>query len=91
MQRRSSARRGLRAAGESATAAPATPVVTIDNLSDPLATIVEVSLGDLLGELLDTVRCPPEHARRALARHWAQAAARGEGSAGRGSELAPQR
>jgi hypothetical protein len=33
-----------------------TPVVTIDNLSDPLATIVEISYGDLLGELLDTVR-----------------------------------
>jgi len=33
-----------------------TPVVTIDNLSDPLATIVEISFGDLLGELLDTVR-----------------------------------
>jgi len=30
--------------------------VTIDNLSDPLATIVEISFGDLLGELLDTVR-----------------------------------
>lgn len=35
---------------------PPTPVVTIDNLSDPLATIVEISYGDLLGELLDTVR-----------------------------------
>jgi hypothetical protein len=34
-----------------------TPVVNIDNLSDPLATVVEVSFGDLLGELLDTVRC----------------------------------
>ena len=32
------------------------PVVTIDNLSDPLSTIVEISFGDLLGELLDTVR-----------------------------------
>jgi len=32
------------------------PVVSLDNLSDPLATIVEISYGDLLGELLDTVR-----------------------------------
>ena len=32
------------------------PVVTIDNLSDPLSTIGEISFGDLLGELLDTVR-----------------------------------
>jgi hypothetical protein len=31
-------------------------VVTLDNLSDPLATIVEISFGDLLGELLDTAR-----------------------------------
>lgn len=30
------------------------PTVSIDNLSDPLATIVEVSFGNLLGELLDT-------------------------------------
>ena len=37
-------------------AAPATPIVRLDNLSDPLATIVEIEFGNLLGELLDTVR-----------------------------------
>jgi hypothetical protein len=45
----------VRAAAAPAEAKP-TPIVVIDNLSDPLATIVEVSFGDLLGELLDTVR-----------------------------------
>lgn len=32
-----------------------TPVVKIDNMSDPFATIVSVEFGDRLGELLDTV------------------------------------
>ena len=31
------------------------PMVLIDNMSDPLATIITVGFGDLLGELLDTV------------------------------------
>jgi hypothetical protein len=32
------------------------PVIKIDNQSDPFATIVSIEYGDLLGELLDTVR-----------------------------------
>lgn len=32
------------------------PVVIIDNMADPLATVVEVSFGSQLGELLDTVQ-----------------------------------
>lgn len=32
-----------------------TPIVIIDQDSDPNATIVEVTLGDRLGDLLDTV------------------------------------
>jgi len=32
------------------------PVVIIDNMSDPLATVVEVSFGNVLGELLDTIQ-----------------------------------
>ena len=35
------------------------PTVLIDNMSDPLATIITVKFGDLLGELLDTVRPGP--------------------------------
>lgn len=30
--------------------------VIIDNLADPLATVVVIEFGDLLGDLLDTVR-----------------------------------
>ena len=30
------------------------PVVLIDNTADPLATVVTVSFGDVLGQLLDT-------------------------------------
>lgn len=44
------------AAGNGATAAVPEVVVRIDNESDPFATIVTVEYGDLLGELLDTVR-----------------------------------
>jgi hypothetical protein len=33
-----------------------TQSVKIDNTSDPLATIVTIEFGDVLGELLDTVR-----------------------------------
>ena len=33
---------------------PKMPVVLIDNTSDPLATVVEVSFGEVLGQLLDT-------------------------------------
>lgn len=32
------------------------PVVKIDNISDPFATVVKVEFGDRLGELLDTIR-----------------------------------
>lgn len=32
-----------------------TPVVKIDNLSDPFATVVTVEYGEKLGELLETV------------------------------------
>lgn len=34
--------------------APAMPVVIIDNTADPFATVVEVSFGDVLGQLIDT-------------------------------------
>jgi hypothetical protein len=44
-------------AADSATAnGVPTPVVKIDNISDPFATLVSVEFGDRLGELLDTVR-----------------------------------
>lgn len=33
-----------------------TQEVKIDNLSDPLATILSIRFGNILGELLDTVR-----------------------------------
>ena len=56
----------------SAPSAVPTPVVNIDNLSDPLATVVEVSFGDLLGELLDTVRLASSAKRpRRVKRAWA--------------------
>lgn len=40
--------------GATATAKP-TPVVKIDNLSDPFATVVKVQYGEKLGELLETI------------------------------------
>lgn len=42
------------AAGNGATNVPE-PVVKIDNEADPFATVVTISFGDRLGELLDTV------------------------------------
>lgn len=42
-------------AAATANGATATPVVKIDNRTDPFATIVSVEFGDRLGELLDTV------------------------------------
>lgn len=43
-----------RAASATTTAKP-TPVVKIDNLSDPFATMVSIEYGDRLGELLETI------------------------------------
>eukprot|EP00227_Mantoniella_beaufortii_P018763 CAMPEP_0197591858 /NCGR_PEP_ID=MMETSP1326-20131121/13953_1 /TAXON_ID=1155430 /ORGANISM="Genus nov. species nov., Strain RCC2288" /LENGTH=271 /DNA_ID=CAMNT_0043157427 /DNA_START=47 /DNA_END=862 /DNA_ORIENTATION=- len=42
------------AAAVSADKAAAMPVVKIDNMSDPLATIIDISFGDCLGSLMDT-------------------------------------
>lgn len=43
------------AAAPGATETEAVPIVKIDNLSDPFATVVSVKFGDRLGELLDTI------------------------------------
>lgn len=43
------------AAATTGGATDATPIVKIDNRSDPFATIVTVEFGDRLGELLDTI------------------------------------
>ena len=34
----------------------ATPIVIIDNIKDPFATVVSIQFGDYLEELIDTVR-----------------------------------
>jgi hypothetical protein len=49
---------GCRAQASAPAAAKPTPVVRIDNLSDPFATVVSVEYGDRVGELLETVRIP---------------------------------
>lgn len=36
-----------------------TPIVKIDNISDPFATVVTVEFGDKAGDLLETVSAPP--------------------------------
>jgi hypothetical protein len=43
-------------ATEQVTEALPTPTIKIDNHSDPFATVIKVDYGDLLGDLLDTVR-----------------------------------
>ena len=48
-----------------AVAAVPEPKVRIDNESDPFATVVTIEYGDMLGELLDTVRCKLQAAQQA--------------------------